>query len=144
MNMKVQSAYYELIQIRNHAYNILSGMQFNIKLNEGDKKKLSKLITLIDKKMILDLDNLISSLEEPDNFSLKQEVSDFADKLANAQVIAQKLVTQSLQENDKNLLLEDKKLEDIEEKKVEAAEDKKLEKIKEELKKSPKFRRKQS
>lgn len=99
------SNYFELIQIRNHAYNILSGMQFNIKVHEADKKKLSKLITEIDKKFIYSLSDILSILEssgspptsqDSNNISLLPVVGP-ANKLDSSLVITSEDLSQDKQ-----------------------------------------------
>lgn len=65
--MKAIKKNVELSQIRSHAYSVLSGMQFYTKVTEADKKKLSKLMSEIDKLFLSSLDDLISEVENKES-----------------------------------------------------------------------------
>lgn len=75
--MKAIKKQLELSQVRNHAYGVLSGMQFYTKVTEADKKKLSKLMTEIDKLFLSSLDDLISEVESGScHCELKEKTSE--------------------------------------------------------------------
>lgn len=131
--MKDLSNYFELIQIRNHAYNILSGMQFNIKIHETDKKKLSKLITEIDKKFICSLSDILDILESFNSPSALQDSNNISllPDVALANEVASPVIPDEGLSQDKQLKLFDSS-DNVAAQKAEIIQEKK----------SPRFKRK--